>query len=77
MTPKFNFIVCSIEESKDIDMFSLDELQSFLLAHEQKVIQQEKKELVLKMATNLKSSGRGKGKREDRNSYQSRLESCN
>ena len=26
MTPKFDYVVCSIEESKDIDAFSLDEL---------------------------------------------------
>ena len=26
MTPKFNFVVCSIEESKDIDVLSIDEL---------------------------------------------------
>ena len=34
MTPKFNFVVCSIEESKDIDMMSTDELQSSLVVHE-------------------------------------------
>ena len=28
MTPKFNFVVCSIEESKDLDALSIDELQS-------------------------------------------------
>ncbi|XP_044489966.1 uncharacterized protein LOC123214255 [Mangifera indica] len=44
MTPKFNFVVCSIEESKDIDELSLDELQSSLLVHEQKLTQQEMKE---------------------------------
>ncbi|XP_057959925.1 uncharacterized protein LOC131152212 [Malania oleifera] len=33
----FDYIVCSIEESKDIDAFSLDELQSSLLVHEQKM----------------------------------------
>ena len=33
-TPKFDYVVCSIEESKDIDAFSLDELQSSLLVHE-------------------------------------------
>ena len=27
MTPKFNFVVCSIEEYKDLDYFSIDELQ--------------------------------------------------
>ncbi|XP_068479007.1 uncharacterized protein [Phaseolus vulgaris] len=35
MTPKFNFVVCSIEESKDIDELSIDELQSSLYGHYQ------------------------------------------
>lgn len=39
MTPKFNFVVCSIEESKDIDALSIDELQGSLLVHEQKIVQ--------------------------------------
>ncbi|KAK6803597.1 hypothetical protein RDI58_001381 [Solanum bulbocastanum] len=34
LTPKYNYVVCSIEESKDIDALSLDELQSALLVHE-------------------------------------------
>ncbi|WRX22432.1 hypothetical protein QQP08_014919, partial [Theobroma cacao] len=36
LTPKFDFVIYSIEESKDIDALSLDELQSALLVHEQK-----------------------------------------
>jgi hypothetical protein len=36
LTDKFNYIVCSIEESKDIDLLSVDELQSSLIVHEQK-----------------------------------------
>ncbi|GJZ82958.1 retrovirus-related pol polyprotein from transposon TNT 1-94 [Tanacetum coccineum] len=32
----FNFVVCSIEESKDIDKLTVDELQSSLLVHKQK-----------------------------------------
>lgn len=35
MTPKFNYFVCSIEESKDTNTLSTDELQSRLLVHEQ------------------------------------------
>ncbi|GJY60111.1 retrovirus-related pol polyprotein from transposon TNT 1-94 [Tanacetum coccineum] len=41
LTMKFNFVVCAIEESKDVDELSLDELQSSLMVHEQK---QEKKD---------------------------------
>ena len=37
LTPKFDYVVCSIEESNDIDDLSLDELQSSLLVHEQKI----------------------------------------
>ncbi|XP_022888471.1 uncharacterized protein LOC111404000 [Olea europaea var. sylvestris] len=36
LKPTLDYVVCSIEESKDIDAFSLDELQSSLLVHEQK-----------------------------------------
>lgn len=34
---QFNYIVFSIEESKDIDNLSMYELQSSLIVHEQKV----------------------------------------
>lgn len=37
LTENFNYIVCSIEESKDIDNLSVDALQSSLLVHEQKL----------------------------------------
>lgn len=30
---EFNYVVCSIEESKDMDNLSLDELQSSLLVY--------------------------------------------
>jgi len=57
MTRKFNFVVCSIEESRDIDMLSIDELQSSLLIHEQKINHQEKEELALKLSTENHSIG--------------------
>ncbi|XP_047252753.1 uncharacterized protein LOC124887324 [Capsicum annuum] len=37
LTSKYDYVVCSIEESKDIDELLLDELQSSLLVHEQKM----------------------------------------
>jgi len=37
LAPKFNFVVCVTEESKDIDALSLDELQSSLLGYEQNI----------------------------------------
>ncbi|KAH7532512.1 hypothetical protein FEM48_Zijuj04G0028100 [Ziziphus jujuba var. spinosa] len=51
MTVKFNFVVCSIEESKDIDTLSIDELQSSLLVHEQKLSKQDQEEQALQAET--------------------------
>ncbi|KAL4282535.1 hypothetical protein GQ457_16G016120 [Hibiscus cannabinus] len=48
MTPKFNFVVCSIKEAHIIEELSIDELQSSLLIHERKICQQEKEEHALK-----------------------------
>lgn len=35
-TEKYNYVVVSIEESKDIDSLTIDELQSSMVMHEQK-----------------------------------------
>ncbi|XP_037494381.1 uncharacterized protein LOC119370393 [Jatropha curcas] len=50
MTPKFNYIVCSIEESKDTSMLTIDELQSSLLVHEQRMNSQNEEEHALKVS---------------------------
>ena len=61
-TDKFNFVVCSIEESKDIDQLTVDELQAFLLVHEQKVIDKRSEEKVLQVENVLRyEQGRGRG----------------
>ena len=68
MTPKFNYVVCSIEESKDLDELSIDKLQGSLLVHEQKIIQEDKEEQTLKASTNNnalttnRSTDRSRGK---------------
>jgi len=64
MTPKFNFVVCSIEEFHDIDLLSIDKLQSSLLIHEQKIAQQDKEEVAL--TTNFHGSEQGGGRRNGR-----------
>ncbi|XP_059627118.1 uncharacterized protein LOC132269915 [Cornus florida] len=64
MTSKFNYVICSIEESSDIDALSIDELQSSLLVHEQRINHDVKEEQALQVTTNnhsLTSRGRGRG----------------
>ncbi|KAF2319918.1 hypothetical protein GH714_020498 [Hevea brasiliensis] len=68
MIVKFN-VACSIKDSKDIDALLIDELQSSLLLHKQKINQQEKEEQALKVATNSKGDGHEKGKWEGKNGH--------
>ncbi|XP_022930163.1 arginine and glutamate-rich protein 1-like [Cucurbita moschata] len=58
---KFNFVVCSIKESKDIDQLTVDELQASLLVHEQKVIDKRSEEQVLQVE-NVPRYGQGRGR---------------
>ncbi|XP_076906897.1 uncharacterized protein LOC143563179 [Bidens hawaiensis] len=62
LTENWNFFVCSIEESKDLDEMSVDELQSSLLVHEQKLLKKtstEEQALKIEQET---SGGRGRGR---------------
>ena len=61
LTDKFNFVVCSIEEFKDIDQLTVDELQTSLLVHEQKVIDKRSEERVLQVE-NVPRYGQGRGR---------------
>ena len=62
MTSKWDYVVSSIEESKDVDHMSIDELQSSLLVHEQKLNRTSdmEEQTALKASTEF-SSMRGKG----------------
>ena len=68
LTLNVNFAVCSIEEANDVGLLSIDELQSSLLVHEQKINQQEKEERTLKVLTDYNHSSppnkakRGRGR---------------
>ncbi|GMP44372.1 hypothetical protein CsSME_00013329 [Camellia sinensis var. sinensis] len=53
MTPKFDYVVCSIEESNDLDALTIDELQSSLLVHKQRM----KAHVVEEQALKVESSG--------------------
>lgn len=56
---KFNFVIYSKEDGNDAEELSIDELQSFLLFHEQKLIQQEKEEQALKALSKNPSTPSG------------------
>nr|XP_012573887.1 uncharacterized protein LOC101493261 [Cicer arietinum] len=56
-TDKWNYIVCSIKEAKDMDQLSVDALQSSLLVHEQKFKVSGEDEHALKV-THEESYGR-------------------
>ncbi|XP_062119355.1 uncharacterized protein LOC133833111 [Humulus lupulus] len=69
MTPKFNYVVCCIEEAHDIYELSVDDLHGSLLVHEHKLNQQEKdkEEQALKTSIDNHSKpmvdrGRGRGR---------------
>ena len=68
LTDNFNYIVCSIEESKDTDTLTIDELQSSLIVHEQKFHKKPVEEQALKVTTDERIGVGGRG----RNSYRGR-----
>lgn len=65
MVPKFDYVVCSIEESNNLDTMTIDELQSSLLVHEQRMRSHGEEEQVLKVTYDDRS-GQGRGRRTSR-----------
>lgn len=62
-TSRFNYVVCSIEESNDVTSMSVDELQSSLMVHEQRMKgYREEEEQVLKVTQSGRNGGRGRGR---------------
>lgn len=60
MVSKFSYVVCSTEESNNLDTMTIDELQSSLLVHEQRIISNVEEEQVLKISHEDRY-GRGRG----------------
>lgn len=61
MVSKFDYVVCSIEESNNLDTMTIDELQSSLLVHEQRMTSHREEEQVLKISHEDRY-GRGRGR---------------
>ncbi|GKD56295.1 retrovirus-related pol polyprotein from transposon TNT 1-94 [Tanacetum coccineum] len=60
---KYTYVVVSIEESKNIEEMSIEELQITLVVHEQKFKKNEQEdEQMLKIETSESSSSRGRGR---------------
>ncbi|PRQ17740.1 putative RNA-directed DNA polymerase [Rosa chinensis] len=62
MTAKFDYVVCSIEESNNLTTMTIDELQSSLLVHEQRMRGHGGEEQALKVTYEDRTSGRGRGR---------------
>ncbi|CAL1397608.1 unnamed protein product [Linum trigynum] len=61
LTERFNYVVCSIEESKDIEQLSVDALQSSLIVHEQKFLRKTGVEEDQALKVGYENGGRGRG----------------
>ena len=92
MTLKFNYVVCSIEESNDLSIMTINELQSNMLVHEQRMQGQKEEEHALNIIDSEKSGGRyehrvegggrargdfrGRGRGRSRQSFNKALVQC-
>ncbi|XP_057514999.1 uncharacterized protein LOC130796646 [Actinidia eriantha] len=61
--PKFDYVVCSVEESNNLDTLTIDELQSSLLVQKQRMKGHEQscEKQALKVTCKDRAGGRGRG----------------
>jgi hypothetical protein len=62
MSARFNYVVCSIEESNDVTSLSIDELQSSLLVQEKRMKAQNQQTSQDEQALRVTNGGRGRGR---------------
>jgi transposase InsO family protein len=62
MPRKFNYVVCAIEESNNVETLCIDELQGSLLVHEQKMRPVKEEEQSLKVSYGKNNAGRGRSR---------------
>jgi hypothetical protein len=62
MSAKFNYVVCSIEESNDVISLSIDELQSSLIVQEKCMKSQNQQLSQDEQALKVANGGRGRGR---------------
>ncbi|KAK5819736.1 hypothetical protein PVK06_024759 [Gossypium arboreum] len=51
LLPKYNFVLCLIEEARDLDTVSFDELENSLMIHESKFAMQEEDQALQAIST--------------------------
>ncbi|XP_068476814.1 uncharacterized protein [Phaseolus vulgaris] len=61
LTPKFDYVVCSIKECKDTNTLTVDELPINLLVHEQCMSSHVEEEYALKITSGEQSGRKGQG----------------
>lgn len=62
MIAKFDYVVCSIEESNNLSTMTIDELQSSLLVHDQRMRVRGGDEQALKVTYDDRTGARGRGR---------------
>jgi hypothetical protein len=69
MTTKFDYVVCSIKESNNLAEMTIDELQSSLLVHEQRMKGHKEEEQVLKVMSEAREDVRFGGRGRNRGGF--------